>query len=65
MDIYINDIASFLPNAPIENDHIEDVLGRVDNIASRTKKRILNNNKIVTRHYALDPLTGQSTHSNA
>lgn len=65
MDIYINDIASFLPNAPVNNDHIEDVLGRVDNIASRTKKRILSNNKIVTRHYALDPLTGQSTHSNA
>lgn len=65
MDIYINDIASFLPNAPVENDHIEDVLGRIDNIASRTKKRILSNNKIVTRHYALDPLTGQSTHNNA
>lgn len=65
MDIYINDLASFLPNEPVDNDHIEEVLGRVGNIPSRTKRRILKNNKINTRHYALDPQTGQGTHSNA
>ncbi len=65
MDIYINDLASFLPNEPVDNDHIEDVLGRVGNIPSRTKRRILKNNKINTRYYALDPKTGQATHSNA
>ncbi len=65
MDIYINDLASFLPNEPIDNDHIEDVLGRIDNIASRTKRRILKNNKINTRYYAIDPATGQETHTNA
>ncbi len=65
MDIYINNLASFLPNAPVDNDHIEDVLGRVGDIPSRTKRRILSNNKINTRHYALDPATGLGTHSNA
>ncbi len=65
MDIYINDLASFLPNEPIDNEHIEDVLGRVGNMPSRTKRRILANNKIVTRYYALDPETGQATHTNA
>ncbi len=65
MDIYINDLASFLPNAPADNEHIEDVLGRVGDIPSRTKRRILANNKINTRHYALDPATGQGTHTNA
>lgn len=65
MDIYINDLASFLPNAPVDNDHIEDVLGRVGDLPSRTKRRILSNNKINTRHYALDPATGLGTHTNA
>ncbi len=65
MDIYINNLASFLPNQPIDNDTIEDVLGKVDNIPSRTKRRILKNNKINTRHYAIDPKTGERTHTNA
>ncbi|MDK9708038.1 MAG: beta-ketoacyl-ACP synthase III [Desulforhopalus sp.] len=65
MDIYINDLATFLPNAPVDNDHIEDVLGRVGDLPSRTKRRILANNKINTRHYALDPATGEATHTNA
>ncbi len=65
MDIYINDLASFLPNAPVDNEHIEDVLGRVGDIPSRTKRRILANNKINTRHYAIDPATGEATHTNA
>ncbi len=65
MEIFINDLASFLPNAPVDNEHIEDVLGRVGNLPSRTKRRILANNKIITRHYALDPESGQATHTNA
>jgi len=65
MDIFINDLASFLPNPPVDNDHIEEVLGRVGDLPSRTKRRILNNNKILTRHYAIDPLSGAPTHNNA
>lgn len=65
MNIFINDIASFLPNQPVDNDRIEEVLGRIGNIPSRTRRRILANNKIHTRYYALDPATGLATHNNA
>lgn len=65
MNIYINDLASFLPNAPVDNDGIEDVLGRINGKPSRTRRRILANNKITTRYYAIDPETGESTHTNA
>ncbi len=65
MNIYINDLASFLPNDPVTNDNIESVLGQVNNIPSRTKRRILQNNKIDTRHYGIDGETGKATHTNA
>lgn len=64
-DIYINDLASFLPNEAVDNDHIEDVLGKIGGKGSRTKRRILKNNKIETRYYAIDAETGRFTHSNA
>jgi 3-oxoacyl-[acyl-carrier-protein] synthase-3 len=65
MDVYINDIAAFLPNAPVDNDSIENVLGKIIDLPSRTKKRILTNNGIQTRYYAIDPATGRLTHTNA
>jgi 3-oxoacyl-[acyl-carrier-protein] synthase-3 len=65
MNVYINDIAAFLPNEPIGNDRIEDMVGRIRNLPSRIKQRILNNNKIETRYYAIDPATGKLTHTNA
>jgi len=65
MNVYINDIAAFLPNEPIGNDRIEEVVGRIRNMPSRVKQRILNNNKIETRYYAIDPATGKLTHTNA
>ncbi len=65
MEVYINDVAAFLPNAPVDNDHIEEIVGRIHSLPSRTKKRILNNNKIERRYYAIDPTTGALTHTNA
>lgn len=64
-NVYINDLATFLPNAPVTNETIEDVLGKVNDLPSRTKRIILRNNKIKTRHYALDLETGRLTHTNA
>jgi hypothetical protein len=32
MDVYINDLAIFLPNDPINNEEIENVLGKINNI---------------------------------
>ncbi len=65
MTVYINDISAFLPNEPVDNEKMEEVVGKIHNLPSRIKKRILNNNKINTRYYAIDPATGSLTHTNA
>lgn len=62
---YITGTSSFLPNAPVGNDEIESVLGTIAGKPSRARRIVLRNNGIQTRHYAIDPATGQSTHSNA
>ncbi|MDP7416996.1 MAG: hypothetical protein QF888_03265, partial [Desulfobacterales bacterium] len=64
MSIYINDVSAFLPNSPVDNDGIENVLGRIADMPSRTKKIVLRSNKIDRRYYALDPSTGELTHTN-
>jgi 3-oxoacyl-[acyl-carrier-protein] synthase-3 len=65
MDVFITDIAAYLPNEPVTNDQMEALLGMVDQVPSKTRKLILRNNKIRTRHYAIDPATGKTTHTNA
>ena len=54
MSVYINSTGRFLPGPAIDNESIEDVLGLVDGKPSRLKKRILKNNGIQTRHYAIN-----------
>ncbi len=65
MAVYITDLAAFLPNAPVSNEEMEQILGMVNEVPSRTRRIILRNNKIRSRHYALDPVTGKPTHNNA
>jgi 3-oxoacyl-[acyl-carrier-protein] synthase-3 len=65
MEVYITDIAVFLPNGPIGNDAMEGVLGLVNGLPSRTRKIILRNNGIRQRYYAVDPASGATTHTNA
>ena len=65
MEVFVNDVAAFLPNSPVDNDHIEDVVGSIHGLPSRTKSRILSNNGIKQRYYAIDPSTGALTHTNA
>lgn len=65
MTVYINDISVFLPNEPVDNDHIQDIIGMIHGLPSRVKNRILSNNKIEKRYYAIDPATGRLTHTNA
>jgi len=62
--VYINDIQAFLPNEAIDNNEIEQVLGQVGDRPSRAKNLILRSNKIKQRYYAIDPLTGATTHTN-
>jgi 3-oxoacyl-[acyl-carrier-protein] synthase III len=61
--VYITRLASFLPNDPISNDQIENILGLINGQASKARPLILRNNKIKTRYYALDK-DGHRTHNN-
>ncbi len=63
--VYITHIAAFLPNDPVVNEAMESVLGQVGERPSRARKLILRSNQIKSRYYAIDPRTGEATHSNA
>lgn len=64
-DVYITDLAIYLPNDPVDNDSIESVLGMVAGKPSRSRKIVLRNNGIKRRFYAIDPKTLKLTHTNA
>ena len=65
MNVYITDLAAFLPNAPVDNRSMENILGMVGGVPSRTRSIVLRKNRILQRHYAIDPETGRLTHTNA
>jgi 3-oxoacyl-[acyl-carrier-protein] synthase-3 len=63
---------SFLPNDPIPNDRIDDVLGhltkapeKVQNFVRTVGRRMLENGGVETRHFAIDPETHALTHTIA
>lgn len=64
-EVFIVETGHFLPNAPVDNDAVETVLGKVGGRPSRARRITLRNNGIRLRHYALDPQTGKPTHNNA
>jgi len=61
--VYISRLSSFLPNAPVANDEMENILGYVGGCPSRIKKIILRQNQIKQRYYAMRE--GKLTHTNA
>jgi len=63
-EVYITRLSSFLPNEPIANEDIENVLGLINNQSSKAKPLILRNNQIKKRYYAIDK-NGNTTHTNA
>ena len=63
--VYITRSASCLPNAPVENDAVEAILGQVGPRPSRARRVVQRSNGIRRRYYAIDPATGRPTHSNA
>lgn len=65
MNAYITRIAAYLPNAPVSNDEIENVLGLVNQKPSRSRRIVLRNNGIQQRHYVICPTTGTPKYSNA
>ncbi len=62
-NVYITKSAKFLPNEPISNDEMGEVLGILEG-SSKVKAIILRNNGILNRHYAIDK-NGNITHNNA
>ena len=63
-DVFITSSGIFLPNKAVSNETIETFLGRIHGKESRAKNRILKQNGIKTRYYALNKKQ-QTTHSNA
>lgn len=63
-DVYITRIAKFLPNQPVSNDEMEDILGYINGKTSRVRRIVLRNNQIKTRYYAIDQ-DRNITHNNA
>ena len=61
---YINKIASYLPNSPINNEEMEDYIGLIGGKPSRVRSIVLRQNGIKTRYYGLDK-EHKITHSNA
>lgn len=53
-EVYITALGKFLPGAPVTNDEMEAHLGLIGGKPSRLKPRILKQNGIQTRHYAID-----------
>ncbi len=61
---YINRIGKFLPGSPINNDQMEEYLGKIASRPSRARQRILNSNGIQQRYYAIDKQQ-QTLYSNS
>lgn len=60
--VYITRLSKFLPNSPVPNDEMEEVLGMVNGKPSKARAVVLRSNGIKTRYYAVK--NGVSTHKN-
>lgn len=64
-EVFLTRTSSFLPLEPVGNDEMEAVLGMVGGKPSKARRIVLRNNGIRSRHYALDPKSGEPLMSNA
>lgn len=60
--VYITDTASFMPGKAVNNEEMDQYIGSINRMSDRIKMRILAENGIQHRHYAIDE-KGQSLHS--
>lgn len=60
--VYVANTASFMPGEPVDNDGMDRFIGSINKMSGRIKNRILAENGIRSRHYALDE-QGRSLHS--
>src|ERR1041385_9158755 len=63
-EVYITASAKFLPNKAVSNDEMEDYLGMIHHLSSKSRRIVLRNNGIKSRYYAIDK-NGTATHTNA
>lgn len=63
-DVYIESAALYLPGSAINNDEMDAYIAPINKLSGRIKKRILAENGILTRHYAIDS-QGQTLVSHA
>ena len=63
--VYVTRTGAYLPNAPVGNDAMERILGQVGARPSRARRTILRSNGILSRHYAIDPVTLLFNDTNA
>lgn len=61
---YITSVGSFLPGEPVTNEQMESRLGQIGPKPSGLRERVLRQNKIERRYYALDDRQ-RTTHTNA
>jgi 3-oxoacyl-[acyl-carrier-protein] synthase-3 len=62
---YITRTSVCLPNAPVEDDDTESILGQVGGRPSRARRVIQRRNGIRRRYYVIDPATGEPNYTNA
>ncbi len=63
-NVYINNIAKFLPNKPVSNDEMESILGMVNGNPSRSRRIVLRQNGIQNRYYVINK-NGEIKYNNA
>ncbi|OZI57083.1 StlD/DarB family beta-ketosynthase [Bordetella genomosp. 1] len=62
--VYLQSAGYFMPGDPVDNAAMDAFIAPLNRMSSRIKTRILAENGIKTRHYAIDP-DGNTRHSNA
>ncbi|HEX5656561.1 MAG TPA: iron-containing redox enzyme family protein [Polyangiales bacterium] len=62
--VYLTGTGMFLPGEPVDNDAIDGFIAPLDARSARIKRRILADNGIRTRHYAIDR-EGRTIYSSA
>ncbi|MFT0548799.1 iron-containing redox enzyme family protein [Allopusillimonas ginsengisoli] len=62
--VYLNNAAYFMPGDPVDNEHMDAFIAPLNRMSRRIKQRILSENGIQQRYYAIDT-EGNPTTSNA